>query len=106
MASRSTRYNRRSEDNEKRDLDADGLLDVGSEEDGRKRHHTGPGVWVRKSITVRRSPDEVYRFWRNFENLPRFMKHLESVRVTGSRRSHWKAKAPAGMTANLALLVY
>ena len=51
---------------------------------------------VTKAITVNRSPDEVYRFWRNFENLPQFMSHLESVQVLDDRRSHWKAKAPAG----------
>ena len=50
---------------------------------------------VTKAITVWRPPDEVYRFWRDFENLPRFMRHLESVRVTESR-SHWKASGPAG----------
>ena len=57
------------------------------------------GIEVRQSITVNREPSEVYEFWHNFENLPRFMRHLESVEVTGSNRSHWKAKAPAGMTA-------
>ena len=56
------------------------------------------GTRVRKSITVNRSADEVYAFWRNFENLPRFMKHLESVQTTGDGRSHWKASAPAGKT--------
>jgi uncharacterized membrane protein len=50
------------------------------------------------TISVNRSPEEVYQFWRNFENLPRFMSHLESVRVTTEGRSHWKAKAPAGTT--------
>ena len=54
------------------------------------------GVQVRQQITVRRSPQEVFSFWRNFENLPRFMAHLESVRVIDDRRSHWTAKAPAG----------
>jgi uncharacterized membrane protein len=54
------------------------------------------GIHVRKSITVNRPADEVYAFWRNFENLPRFMLHLESVHVTSDGRSHWKAKAPAG----------
>ena len=53
---------------------------------------------VKKAITVNRPPEEVYRFWHDFRNLPRFMKHLEDVRVTGNRRSHWKAKAPAGTT--------
>jgi uncharacterized membrane protein len=48
--------------------------------------------------TVNRPADEVYAFWRDFENLPRFMEHLESVQVTDEKRSHWRAKAPAGMT--------
>lgn len=51
---------------------------------------------VEKSVTVNRAPEELYRFWRNFENLPRFMGHLQSVRVLDDRRSHWVAKAPAG----------
>jgi uncharacterized membrane protein len=51
---------------------------------------------VKKSLIINRTPEELYRFWRDFENLPRFMKHLESVRVTGDGRSHWVAKAPAG----------
>lgn len=52
---------------------------------------------VEKSILIDRSPEEVYRFWRNFENLPRIMKHLKSVRSIDDRRSHWVAKAPAGV---------
>lgn len=51
---------------------------------------------VKKTITVNRSPGEVYRFWRDFENLPRFMEHLESVQVIDGRRSHWKAKSLDG----------
>lgn len=60
---------------------------------------TGQGaVRARGAITVNRSPDEVYRFWRDVENLPRFMAHLESVRAQGGLRSHWVARAPAGGT--------
>src|SRR5918999_5424208 len=55
----------------------------------------GKGIKVEKSVTVNKSPEELYRFWRNFENLPRFMNHLESVKDTGGGRSHWVAKAPA-----------
>jgi uncharacterized membrane protein len=55
-------------------------------------------IHVHKTITINRPLEEVYQFWRNFENLPSFMSHLESVQTTGDRRSHWKAKAPAGMT--------
>ena len=58
----------------------------------------GRTIRVKKAITVNRPLEEVYRFWRDFPNLPRFMNHLASVEVTGERRSHWVAKAPAGMT--------
>jgi uncharacterized membrane protein len=51
---------------------------------------------VRKSLIINSTPEELYQFWRDFENLPRFMRQLESVRVTGDGRSHWVAKAPAG----------
>ena len=54
------------------------------------------GIWVEKSVTINKSPEELYRFWRRFENLPRFMEHLESVQVIDDKRSHWVAKGPAG----------
>lgn len=56
------------------------------------------GIKVEKSVIVYRASDELYRTWRNFENLPHFMKHLESVRMLDNRRSHWVAKAPGGKT--------
>jgi uncharacterized membrane protein len=60
-------------------------------------HHQG--VLVEKSVTIyNRSAEELYRYWRDLENLPRIMSHLDSVTVNGDRVSHWVAKAPAGMT--------
>ena len=56
------------------------------------------GVHVEQAVTINRPRTEVYGFWHNFENLPRFMAHLESVTVLGERQSRWKARAPAGMT--------
>ena len=56
----------------------------------------GQGVKVEESVTINRPVLEVYRFWRNFENLPRFMDHLEAVTVIDDERSHWVAKGPAG----------
>jgi uncharacterized membrane protein len=53
-------------------------------------------VHVSKTVTIRQTPDAVYEFWRRLENLPRFMHHLEDVRVTDPRRSHWVAKVPGG----------
>lgn len=53
---------------------------------------------VTKSITVNRPPEDVYNFWHDFEKLPTFMSHLESVQVNADGVSHWRAKGPAGMT--------
>ncbi|SCL54707.1 Uncharacterized membrane protein [Micromonospora eburnea] len=60
-----------------------------------RRGMTGSGR-AHASVTVNRTPQEAYRFWRDFENLPRFMYHVQSVRTTDGRRSQWTAKAPAG----------
>jgi uncharacterized membrane protein len=54
------------------------------------------GVRVDASVTINRPREELYRFWRNLENLPRFMRHLESVKEIDNKHSHWVAKAPAG----------
>ncbi len=48
------------------------------------------------ATTIRKSAQEVYAFWRNLENLPTCMAHLEQVRATGDRTSHWLADAPFG----------
>jgi uncharacterized membrane protein len=55
---------------------------------------------VRASVTVNRPVREVYGFWRDFANLPRFMRHLESVRQVGDRQWHWAARAPAGRSVS------
>lgn len=58
-----------------------------------------PGqIHVRRSIAVNRRRAELYRYWHDFENLPRFMHHLLSVQVTGEGRSRWTARGPAGTT--------
>ncbi len=51
---------------------------------------------VERSVTINRSAADLYAFWRNLENLSRFMQHLEVVRVQGPTRSHWVASAPGG----------
>lgn len=57
---------------------------------------TATSIDVKKSVIINKSPEELYQFWRNFENLPRFMNHIESVQVLDGKRSHWVAKAPLG----------
>lgn len=55
-------------------------------------------VRVDTAVTIDKPASELYSFWRNFENLPRFMTHLESVTVQNGNRSHWVARAPMGRT--------
>lgn len=55
----------------------------------------GPGCQVEKSIYVDRPAGELYSFWRNLENLPRVLSHLQSVTMNGNR-SHWVARNPKG----------
>lgn len=65
----------------------------------RVRQNGHAGIFVQGSITVNRPRSELFRIWRNFENLPRFMTHLDSVQVDkegDNRFSHWKAKGPLG----------
>ena len=55
------------------------------------------GVWVERSMIINSTPEKLYRFWHDFENLPRIMPHLETVQVLSPTQSHWVAKAPAGI---------
>ncbi len=73
------------------------VLDVLCAQQLTRGAETRDGVMpVTVSLAINRSPQELYRFWRDFTNLPRFMHHLQSVQVTGDRRSHWVATGPAG----------
>lgn len=56
-------------------------------------HSNYPG---RSSIQLNCSPADAFRFWSNFENLPLFMRHLESVTSRDNRVSRWTAIGPMG----------
>jgi uncharacterized membrane protein len=56
------------------------------------------GVHIEDAVTINASPEALYSFWRDFENLPRFMRYLVSVKKIDERRSHWVAKAPGRRT--------
>jgi uncharacterized membrane protein len=71
-------------------------LDIRSSlEHAKKESGKEDGGRVIMSVIINRSPEEVYRYWRRFENFPSFMDYLERVEITGDRRSHWVAKGPA-----------
>lgn len=54
------------------------------------------GAKVEESVTILRPREELFRYWRDFSNLPRIMRHLKSVQVIDGRRSHWVAEGPLG----------
>lgn len=53
-------------------------------------------VKVEQVVTIAKPAEELYRYWRDFANFPRFMRHLNRVEVLDARRSRWTATAPAG----------
>jgi uncharacterized membrane protein len=73
-----------------------GISTAGSASDTRQALGGRAGVTVEESVVINRPLDELYRFWRNLENLPRFMTHLESVERITDTLSRWRAKGPGG----------
>lgn len=56
---------------------------------------------VGKSVTISRPRQELFAYWRDFTNLPSFMHAIESIQMTGEKRSVWTVKAPAGQHVTL-----
>ena len=56
------------------------------------------GFTATKAVTIGKSRDEVYAFFRRFSNLPRFMTNVDSIQELDDRRSHWVVQGPAGRT--------
>jgi uncharacterized membrane protein len=66
---------------------------VCARETTRAAERTGPSrIRVESSMAINKPPEECYRVWSDFDNMPCFMRHLENVRKTGERTSHWKMK--------------
>lgn len=65
--------------------------------DTRRRLGGPAGIHVQEAVTVNRPAHDVFRFWRNVENLPTFMTHLESVSEREGGITHWVVRGPAGM---------
>jgi uncharacterized membrane protein len=62
-----------------------------------RRTNEGGGIHVQRAVTIGVDADRLYDFWRQYENLPQFMSHLQSVTQTSPRDSHWVANGPAGV---------
>jgi uncharacterized membrane protein len=72
-----------------------GINTAGTGQDTRRALGGSAGVVVDESITINQPVEMLYRFWRNLENLPRVMGHLESVERLTDTLSRWRAKGPA-----------
>jgi uncharacterized membrane protein len=69
----------------------------GDADDTRHALSGNRGIHVRESVRIERPVSEIYAFWRQLENLPRVLTHLESVDESGDGRSHWIARGPADL---------
>ena len=67
-------------------------------QDTRKALGGRRGNHVEEAVTVNKPAEELYRFWRRLENLPRFMQHLESVEQVSDTVTRWRARGPGGAT--------
>ena len=64
--------------------------------EARARLSGSGGVLVEESVTINRGIQDVYRFWRQLENLPQFLGHLQAVTPRSDGTSHWVARGPVG----------
>jgi uncharacterized membrane protein len=76
--------------------EAFGINTAGTGEDTRRALSGSSGNHVEESVTINRPVEELYRFWRNLENLPQFMPHLVSVERVTDTLSRWRARGPGG----------
>lgn len=80
-----------------------GVSTAGGPEGLRRQH--GPNavleasraVRVERAVTVARTRDELYAWWRDPANLPRIMRHVDSVEVLDAHHARWRVRAPAGV---------
>jgi uncharacterized membrane protein len=75
------------------------VMDVITAQQLSRRVETRNGtIPITATIIIDRPREELYRYWREFPNLPQFMEHLLCIEVTDATRSHWVAKGPAEST--------
>jgi uncharacterized membrane protein len=54
-------------------------------------------VTIHKIINVEAPVEEVFAFWSNYQNFPRFMSNVRQIQETGNNRSHWVVAGPGGV---------
>jgi uncharacterized membrane protein len=71
---------------------------LGIDAGGARRNVGNLGVKIDRDIMVAAAPEKLYGIWRNFENLPRLLSHVERVEVLSPARSRWTLRAPVGVS--------
>lgn len=76
-----------------------GVQQIPIQQQGQAQQNQQPSnrIEIQRAITINKSADELYTFWRKLENLPRFMHHIERIEQTGAKSSHWHAKVIGGL---------
>lgn len=63
-----------------------------AQDDASEQQEGEHAIHVEQSFLINRPAEQLYSFWRNFENLPRFLSHIDRIEVQSERRSHWVAR--------------
>lgn len=63
----------------------------------------GEHAIIGRTVTIRKPREELYKFWRDFSNLPQVMENVESITAKNGAPGHsvWRIKAPAGQTVEV-----
>lgn len=71
----------------------------GNQQRQEPRHEPRRGntIEIERAVTVNKSAEELYNYWRKLENLPNFMEHLQTVEQTDETHSHWVARLAGGL---------
>jgi uncharacterized membrane protein len=72
----------------------------------RRAVKTGQGIKVTRACTIRKPAGELFQFWRNLENLPRFMQHVVAVEKVSDVESRWTVKAPGGRSVKWDAVIF
>lgn len=71
-------------------------LDVFCSREYTRQTSASQNIRIKVAVAINTPPENAYRYWREFSNLPKFMQHLREVRVIDDKRSHWVAQLPTG----------
>jgi uncharacterized membrane protein len=71
---------------------------LGVDAGGARRSVGNLGVKIDKEIVVNAPPERLYGIWRNFQNLPKILSHIERVEILSPNRSRWTLAAPVSIS--------